>query len=148
MKDEGWLFASHTWGHQNVSQVSLERLQADTQKFKENVDPLIGGTDIIIFAFGADLTSVEDYSGEKFEYLKGQGYNYYCNVDSSQYFVQIRSNYSAREGEIWMDTECTIIRNFFQICLMHRQCLILPDRCRSRLWDENNKGDEQCSLTE
>ena len=102
MKDEGWLFASHTWGHQSVSQVSLERLQADTQKFKENVDPLIGGTDIIIFAFGADLTSVEDYSGEKFEYLKGQGYNYYCNVDSSQYFVQIRSNYF-RQGRRNLD---------------------------------------------
>ncbi|URW87141.1 polysaccharide deacetylase [Blautia wexlerae] len=102
MKDEGWLFASHTWGHQNVSQISLERLQADTQKFKENVDPLIGGTDIIIFAFGADLTSVEDYSGEKFEYLKSQGYNYYCNVDSSQYFVQIRSNYF-RQGRRNLD---------------------------------------------
>ena len=102
MKDEGWLFASHTWGHQNVSQVSLERLQADTQKFKENVDPLIGGTDIIIFAFGADLTSVEDYSGEKFEYFKSQGYNYYCNVDSSQYFVQIRSNYF-RQGRRNLD---------------------------------------------
>lgn len=38
MKDEGWLFASHTWGHLNVSNVSLERLQTDTQKFKENVD--------------------------------------------------------------------------------------------------------------
>lgn len=102
MKDEGWLFASHTWGHQNVSQISLEKLQADTQKFKENVDPLIGGTDIIIFAFGADLTSVEDYSGEKFEYLKSQGYNYYCNVDSSQYFVQIRSNYF-RQGRRNLD---------------------------------------------
>ena len=102
MKDEGWLFASHTWGHQNVSQVSLERLQADTQKFKENVDPLIGGTDIIIFAFGADLTGAEDYSGEKFEYLKSQGYNYYCNVDSSQYFVQIRSNYF-RQGRRNLD---------------------------------------------
>ena len=102
MKDEGWLFASHTWGHQNVSQISLERLQVDTQKFKENVDPLIGGTDIIIFAFGADLTSVEDYSGEKFEYLKSQGYNYYCNVDSSQYFVQIRSNYF-RQGRRNLD---------------------------------------------
>ena len=102
MKDEGWLFASHTWGHQNVSQISLERLQADTQKLKENVDPLIGGTDIIIFAFGADLTSVEDYSGEKFEYLKSQGYNYYCNVDSSQYFVQIRSNYF-RQGRRNLD---------------------------------------------
>ena len=93
MKDEGWLFASHTWGHLNVSNVSLERLQTDTQKFKENVDPLIGGTDIIIFAFGADLAGVEDYSGEKFEYFKNQGYNYYCNVDSSQYFVQVRDNY-------------------------------------------------------
>lgn len=102
MKDEGWLFASHTWGHQNVSQISLEKLQADTQKFKENVDPLIGGTDIIIFAFGADLSGAEDYSGEKFEYLKNQGYNYFCNVDSSQYFVQIRSNYF-RQGRRNLD---------------------------------------------
>ena len=93
MKEEGWVFASHTWGHLNVSQISLERLQADTQKFKENVDPLIGGTDIIIFAFGADLTGVEDYSGDKFEYLKSQGYNYYCNVDSSKYYVQLRDRY-------------------------------------------------------
>ena len=93
MKEDGWVFASHTWGHLNVSQISLERLQADTQKFKENVDPLIGGTDIIIFAFGADLTGVEDYSGDKFEYLKSQGYNYYCNVDSSKYYVQLRDRY-------------------------------------------------------
>lgn len=93
MKDEGWLFASHTWGHKNIAETSMERLQTDTQNFKENVDPLIGGTDIIIFAFGTDLTQTEDYSGEKFDYLKSQGYNYYCNVDSQKYFVQIRDNY-------------------------------------------------------
>ena len=38
--------------------------------------------------------------------------------------------------EIWTDTECTIIRNFSQICLMHSLCLILPDRCRFQLWGE------------
>lgn len=48
MKANGWLFASHTWGHQNVGQIDLAHLQTDTEKFKENVDPLIGGTDIII----------------------------------------------------------------------------------------------------
>ena len=64
-----------------------------TKKFKENVDPVIGGTDIIIFAFGTDLSELEDYSGEKFEYYKKQGYNYFCNVDSSKYFVQLRDNY-------------------------------------------------------
>lgn len=93
MKEEGWTFASHTWGHLNVGEIELERLQADTEKFKENVDPIIGGTDIIIFAFGADMTQIEDYSGEKFEYLKGSGYNYYCNVDSNKYFVQLRDRY-------------------------------------------------------
>ena len=92
MKKNGWLFASHTWGHLNVGEISMERLQRDTQKFKENVDPVIGGTDIIIFAFGADLNQAEDYS-EKFEFLKGQGYNYFCNVDSQKYFVQLRDRY-------------------------------------------------------
>ena len=93
MKANGWLFASHTWGHQNIADISLERLERDTEKFRNNVDPLIGGTDIIIFAFGTDLSDYADYSGEKFDYLKSQGYNYFCNVDSSQYFVQIRDNY-------------------------------------------------------
>ena len=102
MKEEGWLFASHTWGHQNIGQISLETLQADTQKFKDNVDPLIGGTDIIIFAFGTDITTEPEYSGDKFEYLKGQGYNYFCNVDSSQYYVQIRDRYF-RQGRRNLD---------------------------------------------
>lgn len=94
MKAEGWLFASHTWGHKNMSDVSMERLVTDTESFQENVDPLIGGTDIIIFAFGADINAGEDYTGEeKFDYLKSKGYNYYCNVDSNKYFVQIQDSY-------------------------------------------------------
>lgn len=102
MKENGWLFASHTWGHQNVGTAPLEKLQADTKKFKENVDPIIGGTDIIIFAFGTDLTDYADYSGDKFEYFKSQGYNYFCNVDSSKYFVQIRDRYF-RQGRRNLD---------------------------------------------
>ena len=102
MKAEGWLFASHTWGHQNVGQIGLETLQTDTRKFKDNVDPLIGGTDIIIFAFGTDLCGPEDYHGDKFEYLKGAGYNYFCNVDSSKYYVQIRERYF-RQGRRNLD---------------------------------------------
>lgn len=93
MKEEGWLFASHTWGHLNVGEVSLDRLMADTERFQENVDPLIGGTDIIIFAFGTDLTQYNEYSGEKYEYLYDRGYRYYCNVDSSKYFVQLTDAY-------------------------------------------------------
>ena len=102
MRENGWLFASHTWGHKNIGTVSMERLQTDTQKFKENIDPLIGGTDIIIFAFGTDLVAGGVYSGELYEYLKGQGYRYYCNVDSSKYYVQITDEYF-RQGRRNLD---------------------------------------------
>lgn len=93
MLENGWLFASHTWGHQNIATIDLERLKVDTKKWMDNVAPLIGGTDIIIFAFETDLTEVEDYSGDKFDFLKSEGFDYYCNVDSSKYFVQLRDNY-------------------------------------------------------
>ena len=76
---------SSSWGYNEDTVKQLTACGLDL--------PIIGGTDIIIFAFGTDLTESEDYSGEKFEYYKQQGYNYFCNVDSSKYFVQLRDNY-------------------------------------------------------
>ena len=90
---DGWEFASHTWGHINVGECSLERLQTDTQKWMDYVKPIVEPVDTIIFAFGSDICGVEDYAGEKFDYLKSQGFDYYCNVDSSQYWVQLRDTY-------------------------------------------------------
>ena len=37
MHADGWEFASHTWGHINVGECSLERLQTDTQKWMDYV---------------------------------------------------------------------------------------------------------------
>ena len=37
--------------------------------------------------------TITTMDNEKFAYLKSQGFNIYCNVDSSQYFVQVRDNY-------------------------------------------------------
>ena len=93
--DDGWTFASHTWGHIRIGDAGIEWVRTDTQKWLEQVAPLIGGTDIIIFAHGQDLASWdEDYaSTEKFQYLKSKGFSIYCNVDSSKYFVQIGDDF-------------------------------------------------------
>lgn len=95
IKENGWNFASHTWGHIRIGDASLEHLKADTEKWLNYVKPLIGECDTIIFAHGQDLASwKEEYSStEKFQYLKSKGFNVYCNVDSSQYFVQIGDQY-------------------------------------------------------
>ena len=95
IKADGWTFASHTWGHIRIGDASLEHIQTDTERWLQDVAPLIGGTDTIIFAHGQDLADWHDYQADnaKFNYLKSKGFNIYCNVDSSQYFVQCRDNY-------------------------------------------------------
>ena len=104
MKAEGWEFASHTWGHKDVAATSLDDLKRDDKKWKKYVAPVLGETDMIIFAFGADIGSWEGYSAdnEKYEFYKSQGYRYFCNVDSSQYFVQITDDYF-RQGRRNLD---------------------------------------------
>lgn len=95
IKADGWTFASHTWGHIRIGDASLESLQTDTQKWLDYVKPLVGDTDIIIFAHGQDLANWdEDYaSTAKFQYLKSVGFDIFCNVDSTQYFVQIEDQF-------------------------------------------------------
>lgn len=95
MKDEGWLFASHTWGHVGLGEgaTTFEQFKADTDKWEERVEPLIGETDTLIYAFGGDIGGVEAYSGQRFEYLKSMGFRYFCGVDSAQYWMQMGDDY-------------------------------------------------------
>ncbi|MDO4297637.1 MAG: polysaccharide deacetylase [Lachnospiraceae bacterium] len=105
MKANGWEFASHTWGHISVSDKSLDELKTDTQKWLDNVAPIVGDTDMIIFAFGSDIGDWTGYSAdnEKFNYLKSVGFDYFCNVDGSTLsWVQFGNTY-LRQGRMNVD---------------------------------------------
>ncbi len=104
MKANGWEFASHTWGHLRVGDISLERLQADTQRWRTNVEPLVGPTDTIIFAHGQDLGNWGNYdeSDAKYQYMREQGYSIFCNVDSNQYRTWFGTDY-LRQGRRNLD---------------------------------------------
>ena len=104
MKKEGWEFASHTRGHINATSSTAAELKTDNKKWEKYVAPILGKTDMIIFAFGADIGDWEGYTSDnaKYEYYKSRGYRYFCNVDYSQYFVQITSEYF-RQGRRNLD---------------------------------------------
>lgn len=105
IKDSGWEFASHTWGHLSVTSKTVDELKADNEKWVNTVQNIVGETDTIIFAHGNDIGDWHDYSSdnEKFNYYKSAGYNFFCNVDGSvPYWVQIRENY-VRQGRINLD---------------------------------------------
>ena len=94
LKKDGWRFASHTWGHIRAGQTPLEGLQRDTEKWKERVEPIVGKTDIIIFAHGEDIALPEVYAtSDKFKYLSSEGYRYFCNVDGRRLTTVIGDSY-------------------------------------------------------
>ncbi|MCD8103837.1 MAG: polysaccharide deacetylase [Lachnospiraceae bacterium] len=99
MKADGWEFASHTWGHIDPMVKGLDGTITDTERWKNNVETIVGETDIIIFAFGADISDWTEYSedNEYYIYLKSQGYHIFCCVDSTQYWVQFNGT-SMRMG--------------------------------------------------
>ena len=104
LREHGWELASHSWGHRDLGNIEYASFQSDCDKWEEEVESLIGPTDIILFPFGADVGTWHPYSEDntRYQYLHELGFRYFCNVDSSQYWVQFGSDY-LRQGRRNLD---------------------------------------------
>ena len=104
LRDDGYELASHSWGHRNMGAISMDAFRTDTDKWEQRVEPLTGQTDIILFPFGSDIGDWHPYdtSSERYQYLYQAGFRYFCNVDGSQYYVQLGDDYF-RQGRRNLD---------------------------------------------
>ena len=104
LKADGWEFASHSYTHTSMTTNTVNKVSYDLKRWKEEVQCILGDTDIYIYPFGADICDWRGYSGEKFDLMREYGFWYFCNVDSARYWVQIREGYF-RQGRINADGE-------------------------------------------
>ncbi len=102
LKDNGWEIASHSYGHPSYGSLTYDELVHDVSRWEEEVQPVVGDTDIFIYPYGSDIAGVENYSGSKYDAMYEAGYRFFCNVDSSEYWVHIRDNY-VRQGRRNLD---------------------------------------------
>lgn len=103
IKEQGWVIASHSYSHFGYGSCDPYDLAADVQKWKEQVETIVGATDVLIYPFGQDIAGVEDYSGFKYQTMYDAGFRIFCNVDASvDYWVQIHDSY-VRQGRINLD---------------------------------------------
>jgi hypothetical protein len=95
LKDNGWIIASHSYGHPNYSNITADRVENDSTKWENTVQPIVGDCDIIIYPHGGDIAGNERYTFDnvKFKALYEDGYRYFFNVNSSDYWVQMGDNY-------------------------------------------------------
>ncbi len=69
MKEVGWEFATHSWGHKDMGEASYDNMVTDMEKWLDQVNPLLGGdTDIEssrkerILAAGEAMTTMTSLS--------------------------------------------------------------------------------------
>lgn len=103
IKAQGWVIASHSYSHFGYGSCDSARLAADVQKWEDQIQPIVGDTDVLIYPFGEDIAGMEEYGGAKYQSLRDAGYRIFCNVDASvDYWVQIHDGY-VRQGRINLD---------------------------------------------
>lgn len=81
LKRTGWTFGSHTWGHIRLGSKSLAEVQADTQRWNDEVASLVGPTAILFYPHGERPDGGDwQQTGPVFQYLQSQGFRVFCSV--------------------------------------------------------------------
>ncbi len=85
LRDHGWILASHSYGHPKYGNIEADRVERDSTKWENTVQPIIGDCDVILYPNGSDIAGTEAYTfdNEKFKILYEDGYRYFFNVDGN-----------------------------------------------------------------
>lgn len=90
MKRDGWSFASHSYGHINFEDSSDEQIIEDTKRWKKEVEPIVGKTDLFIFPHGAqDRNSTSyDYMVDDagFKFMAGVGPDNFTSISDTDVY--------------------------------------------------------------
>ena len=81
-KENGWLFANHSYTHNRTGfwgpESNPANINNDVRRWRDTIEPLVGETNIFIAPFGYLLR------GEGMQIILDNGYNIYCTVDINQ----------------------------------------------------------------
>ena len=90
MKRDGWTFASHSWGHIDFANSSYDQIIRDTKRWKNEVEPIIGKTDVFIYPHGAQDRGSKAYQylvrDEGFKFLAGAGPNNFTDIGNDSVY--------------------------------------------------------------
>ena len=97
LKETGWTFGSHTWGHINLGSETrtLQSVKNDTERWLDEVGTLVGPTNILFYPHGARPDGDDWHStGPVFQYLQSQGFRIFASVGINS-FSYIKDDISA-----------------------------------------------------
>ena len=93
---KGYKLAFYTYGNIPYGNSGAPEIQLDLQKWQQEVEPILGKLDTIVFAQNSDIGSRDAYAGDKFNLLYGNGFRYYIGF--------------AEDGSAWAESYSSYVR--------------------------------------
>lgn len=98
--NNGYELASYTFSNVAYGYMSLNEVETDQTRWLNEVTPVIGLTDILVYAKASDITTEEQYSGDIYEFLKNAGYVHFLGLcGEGKPWTTITGDY-VRQGRI------------------------------------------------
>ena len=123
LKRRGYVFACNTYGNVAYGDRSATQIQADLQEWTNQITPVIGNVDVLVYARTSDIA---DYSGAKFQVLNDFGFRYFI-CHGSQPYSEINNTY-VKQSRLMVTGENMSHNAEMFAGLFDPQSVLLPER--------------------
>ena len=129
LKEKGWTFGCHSYAHRHMLKCTAEQMKDDLEKWKNEVQPLVGATPFYAYPYG-EWTFGKNGEDERQIALKNAGYSLFFGVGNLPFYTNmpLRSN---GEKYLFMD-RCPMdgvsLRNGY--CARFFDCAAVYDKIR------------------
>ena len=89
LRNKGYRIASYSYKNEDYGQLNANQIQADLTNWNDQITPILGPVDTIVFAKESDIG---DYTGPKFNVLYTMGYRYLI-TDAEQPYAEVNNTY-------------------------------------------------------
>ena len=90
LREMGYTIACYTYGNENYSGWTANQISADMQLWTQQITPVLGDVDTIVFARASDI---QDYNSNAFQVLYTSGFRYFVAYSAQQPWAEINTNY-------------------------------------------------------
>ena len=94
LRAQGYDIACYTYADMEYADFGASGVQEDLDKWAEQIAPILGQTDILVYPTGGDIKGHEPYSGSKYDTLHTAGFRYFVGVENGVTWGMTASEYA------------------------------------------------------
>ena len=107
LKNNGYYFACHSYGHYHMKDIADKKFKQELDLWKNNIEPLIGKTNIYVYPYGEHQFKNNDESVNlKHKMLVDYGFKLFCGVGEKYFFTYYPFKIDKKYQVLFMDRRC------------------------------------------